>query len=58
MGILGTPEDEETFTNWLDYKWCNKCKKRIHLSNFKKDKNSIHYDDCKKHSNQTQPNGF
>ena len=36
MGILGSREDEGTFINPLEWKWCNKCYKDVHISILKK----------------------
>ena len=52
MGIIGTAEQEGTFRNPFEYKWCNKCAKDVHLSNFKTSKNGVYKNNCKKHKSK------
>ena len=52
MGIVGTAEYEGTFRNPLEYGWCNKCAKEVHLSYFKTNKNGVYHNNCKKHKSK------
>jgi hypothetical protein len=50
MAELGTPENENTISDYRNYKYCNNCKKSIHVKFFKTEKKGVYNNNCNKHT--------